>query len=190
LFGGRARNESITSKTNNQTASTKSATNSNKKKKPAVPVGADDEQLRRKRRTVNHYVNRIGAIMGSEVELNERGMACFSFQDKFVVVFEVPEDNYNFMYLYTKVCHADQNAAAIVKRAMELNYMQQGTAGATLGLDGEEINYCFSCKIAHITFEHLRSDLLKFLRAAIAIHKELESVKHQHDGSSSSPIED
>ena len=200
LFGGRSKqNENSTSKTNNQTASSPHGrdlkdehrtastkrTNDNKKKTPAVRVGADDEQLRRHRRTVNHYVRRIGAIMGSEVELNERGMAFFSFQQKFVIVFEVPEDNHNFMYLYTKVCQADQNVAAIVKRAMELNYMQQGTAGATLGLDGEEINFCFSCKIAHLTFEHLRSDLEKFLLAAIAIHKELDTVKNQPVGVSS-----
>lgn len=152
-------------------------------------MGADDEQLRRNRRTVNHYVRRIGALMGSEVELNEQGMAFFSFQEKFVVVFEVPEDNHNYLYLYTKVCQADQNATAIVKRAMEFNYMQQGTAGATLGLDGEEINFCFSCKIGQLVFAHLRSDLEKFLKAAIEIHKELEVVKHQTDGSSSSQTE-
>ena len=182
LFGGRVKNE-------NKTASTKSTTNSNKKKKPAVRVGADDEQLRRNRRTVNHYVRRIGAMMGREVELNEQGMAFFSFQEKFVVVFEVPEDNHNYLYLYTKVCQADQNATAIVKRAMEFNYMQQGTAGATLGLDGEEINFCFSCKIGQLVFEHLRSDLEKFLKAAIEIHKELESVKQQIDSSSGSMTE-
>ena len=148
-------------------------------KSPVVRIGADEELLKRRRRWLDHYVRRLGALMGREVGLNDKGMAFFSFQKKFVVVIEVPEDNCNTLYVYTMVCRADRNTSAICKRAMELNYMQYGTVGATLGLHGDEVNYCFTCQFAHMTFDNFRTSMETFLLTALEIHKELEAIKQQ-----------
>jgi len=157
-----------------------SSSSSASKKPVRVRVGAEEEILKRNRRNVDHYVRRIGALMGREVSLNEQGMAFFSYKSKFVVVVEVPEDNNTMMYLYTMVCRAEENhphQMAVVKRAMELNYMQQGTAGATLGLDGEEVNYCYSCKISGLTFADLKATMESFLLTAVEINEELDAIK-------------
>lgn len=134
-------------------------------------------------------MRRIGALMGREVSLNDQGMAFFSYKSKFVIVVEVPEDNNRTMYLYTMVCRAEEHHPhymAVVKRAMELNYMQQGTAGATLGLDGEEVNYCYSCKISGLTFADLKATMESFLLTAVDINEELDAVKERGSSSSSS----
>jgi len=172
LFGGGRSNSGRLSPKSNSTA----------KKTVRVRIGAEDELLKKNRRTVDHYLRRIGALMGKEVSLNEQGMAFFSFQKKFVIVAEVPADNNAMMYLYTMVCRVEpqNNQIAVLQRAMELNYMQHGlTAGATLGLDGEEVNYCLQCKISNLTFADLRATMESFLRTAVEINEQLDAVKER-----------
>jgi len=145
-----------------------------------VRVGSEDELLKKNRRNMDHYLRRLGALMGKEVSLNDQGMAFFSYHKKFVVVVEVPADSNGLFFLYTMVCRVNpltDNQALVLQRAMELNYMQYGTRGATLGMDGEEINYCYSSKISGLTFADLKVTMESFLLTAVEINEQLDAIK-------------
>ena len=165
-----------------------------KQQQQPVRVGSENETLRRNRRSVDHYLRRIGALMGRDVALDSRtGTAFFSHRRKFVVVVEVPDDRQGggTVFVYTMVCRLDDDAdertrAAVLRRSMELNYLQWGTRGATLGLlDGQEINYCYSAQIARLTFADFRQAVETFLATAVDLHEELEAVKLREGGAMS-----
>ena len=116
--------------------------------------------------------------MGKDVSLNADGMSYFLFK-KFVVVVEVPMDNNNIVFIYTMVCRlvATDNQTAVLKRAMELNYMEFLTRGATLGLDGEEVNLCYSTPIPGLSFSDLKAAMDAFLLTASEVNEQLDAVK-------------
>jgi len=93
---------------------------------------------------------------------------------------EVPPDNPDVIILYTMVCRLrkSDSEASVLRKAMQLNYMQYGTRGATLGLQGEEMNLCFSPKIAGLTnFVELQNIIEDFLLTASDLHRHLEAAK-------------
>lgn len=148
------------------------------KSKPRIRIGSDDELLKKNRRQIDNYLRRLGALMGKEVSLNAEGMSYFSYK-KFVVVVEVPMDHNNNVYIYTMVSRvgATDNLAAVLKKAMELNYMEYLTRGATLGLDGEEVNLCFSTPISGLPFCDLKAAMENFLLTTSEVNEQLEAVK-------------
>lgn len=156
----------------------RSQTQRNNKSKPQLRVCAEGEHLKRNRRLVDNYLRRFGALVGKDVSLNNEGMSYFSFK-KFVVVVEVPMDNSSVVYIYTMVCRvgAGDDQAAVLKCAMELNYMEYLTRGATLGLDGEEVNLCYSTPISGLTFGDFKASLEAFLLSAVEINQQLDGVK-------------
>lgn len=141
-------------------------------------VGSEDELLKKNRRQIDNYLRRLGALMGKDLSLNGDGMAVFSFK-KFVIVVEVPVDNSLNVYIYTMVCRvaANDNLHSVLSRAMELNYMEHRTRGATLGLDGQEINLCYSSPIAGLPFAVLKEAMESFLLTATQMNKCLDVAK-------------
>ena len=141
-------------------------------------VGEDDERLRRNRRTIDNYLRRMGSVMGKELTLNAEGVTYFSFR-RFVIVIEVPEDNSGVCFFYTMVCRleAESNQMQVMKLAMELNYMQYGTRGATLGLNGDEVNLCFSIPIAGLHFCDFETVLEDFTTTAVEMNGILDAAK-------------
>lgn len=160
----------------------RSSTNVNnhhtKNSKPRVRVGSEDEVLKKNRRHIDNYLRRIGALKGKEVSLNADGICYFSYKC-FVTVVEVPMDNNGMVYIYTMVCRvgAADNMAAVLKKAMELNYMEYLTRGATLGLDGEEVNLCYSTPVMGLAFHDLKAAIEAFLLTATEVHEQLDAVK-------------
>ncbi|EEC44419.1 predicted protein [Phaeodactylum tricornutum CCAP 1055/1] len=138
----------------------------------------DSERLKRNRKSVDHFLRKMGNIMGRDLSLNTEGMAYFPFQ-RFIIVVEVPEDNPGVCFVYTMVCQLqkDDNHLAIMRLAMELNYMQTGTRGATLGLEGDEINLCFSIPVCGLSFGDLQSVLQDFTGTAAEVNARLETAK-------------
>lgn len=142
-------------------------------------VSADVERLSKARKTVDHSLRRQGAHFGKELSLNAEGVAYLPFK-KFIVVIEVPEDNPSVCFLYAMVCRvqAKDKLAAVLRKAMQLNYMQYGTRGATLGLEGEEVNLCFSAPVATLAHSpDLRAVLEDFLQTCVEMHEHLELAK-------------
>lgn len=145
----------------------------------------EDERLRKNRRAIDHHIRRMADLFGKELSLNKDGMAFFKYK-KFIIVIEVPSDNPEVLFVYTMVCHLppDRNRDLVLQAAMEFNYMQSGTRGATLGLDREEVNLCYSRPVTGVTFCDLHSALEDFLTTAVEINEQLESIKGTPDDQS------
>jgi hypothetical protein len=147
-------------------------------------LGEDDERWKKNKKVIDNYVRRMAKLAGKDLSLNPDGVAFFAFK-KFIVVLEVPADNAGVCFIYTMVCRlgpSDDRAEAL-KVSMELNYMQNGTRGSTLGLDGEEVNMCYSCQIAGLCFADLKTALEDFLLTAVEVNERLDAVKTNLHGS-------
>lgn len=141
-------------------------------------VSVDEERLAKNRRIIDNHLRRLGSHFGKELSLSNDGVACLSYK-KFIIVLEVPTDNPDTCVIYTMVCQLSKtdNATAVLKKAMQLNYMTYGTRGATLGLEGEEINLCFATSIATLNVDDLRAVLEDFMSTASLMHEHLEKAK-------------
>jgi Tir chaperone protein (CesT) family len=155
---------------------------------PRARIGSEDEILKKNRRVIGNYLRRLGALMGKDVSLNEEGMSFFSYR-KFVVVVEVPVENNQNVYIYTMVCRVldTDDRPSVLQKAMELNYMQYRTRGSTLGLDGEEVNLCYTVAISGLAFGSLKAAMEDFLLTAIETNIQLDEAKRR-PGVSENPI--
>jgi hypothetical protein len=144
-------------------------------------VTLDEGRLKKNRRVVAHYLKRMGTV-GKHLSLNAEGVCYFPYQ-KFVIVVEVPEDHFNVCFIYTMVCQLGENdnRTEVMKLAMELNYMQYNTRGATIGLEEDEVNLCFSTPIAGLsTYCDLKAVVEDFMQTAAEINLQLDIAKCTH----------
>jgi Tir chaperone protein (CesT) family len=144
-------------------------------------VGFDEEVLRKNRRLFDSLLKRCGSIFGKDVFLNSEGMSYVS-HGRFVIIVEVPTSPAGYFYIYTLVCRLTptDNTPFVLQRAMQLNFMEYGTRGATLGLQDDEITLCFSSPIAGLTAPKLRETIEAFVQSAIEANEYLESAKKFH----------
>lgn len=139
----------------------------------------DAERLHKSRKLVDSYLARISCDFGRHLSLNPEGVAYLPFK-RFVLVVEVPQDNPSVCFFYSMVYRLtkDDDPLSILQKAMQLNYMQYNTRGGTLGLDGDEINLCFSLPISSLTsaasFHEVVDD---FMATTIDLHQQLERCK-------------
>jgi hypothetical protein len=145
-------------------------------------VTLDEERLKKNRRVVAHYLKRMGTDVGKNLSLNAEGVCYFPYK-KFVIVVEVPEDHVDVCFIYTMVCElgGNDNRMEVMKLAMELNYMQSRTRGATIGLEEDEVNLCFSTPIAGLsTFCDLKAAMEDFMQTAVETNLKLDKAKRTH----------
>lgn len=141
-------------------------------------VSQDTERLRKSRKAIDHHLRRMGTGLGKELSLNQDGL-CYFPSKRFIIAVEVPEDNPGVCLIYTMVSRlsAGDNVMEVMRLAMELNYMQTGTRGATLGLERDEVNLCFSIPVVGISLIDLRNVLEDFTETAAEMNERLEAVK-------------
>jgi Tir chaperone protein (CesT) family len=144
-------------------------------------IGFDEEVLCKNRRLFGSLLKRCGSIIGKGTFLNSEGMAYIS-HGRFVIIIEVPSSPVGYFYIYTLVCRLSptDNTSFVLQRAMQLNFMEFGTRGATLGLQDDEITLCFSSTIVGMTATKLRESIDAFVRAALEANEYLESAKEFH----------
>ena len=140
--------------------------------------GEDDERWKKNKKLIDHHVRRLATLVGKDLSVNPEGLVFFPFK-KFIVVLEVPADNPNKCFIYTMVCRLGRmdNESEVLKAAMRMNYMHSGTRGATLGLEGEEVNLCYSCNIPGLSADDLHSAVHHFLLTAVEVNEKLDCVK-------------
>mmetsp|Transcript_20143 Transcript_20143/g.43439 ORF Transcript_20143/g.43439 Transcript_20143/m.43439 type:complete len:337 (+) Transcript_20143:371-1381(+) len=177
-------------------------------------VSSEEERLFKARRTVDSHLKKISNVTGQNYTLNrDTGMCYFPYQ-RFIVVIEVPADHPNSLYMYTCVCKLNQhnndneeqhqshhhhqhqqhqqqtggdNLMALMQVAMELNYMQHRTRGATLGMENSEVNLCLSTPLTGLTPAALKKLMDDFLQTTTQVNAQLERAKRiPHAPSSSS----
>jgi hypothetical protein len=143
-------------------------------------VTVDKDRLKKNRRVVTQYLKRVGADVGKDLSLNAEGVCYFPYKQKFIIVVEVPEDQLDVCFIYTMVCQLgdNDNRMEVMKLAMELNYMQYGTRGATIGLQEDEVNLCISTPIASLrTYCDLKLVVEDFLQTAVESNFKLDTAK-------------
>jgi hypothetical protein len=146
-------------------------------------VTFDKDRLRKNRRVVTQYLKRMGNDVGKGLSLNAEGVCYFPYNQKFIIVVEVPEDQLDVLFVYTMVCQlgGNDNRVEVMKLAMELNYMQYGTRGATIGLQEDEVNLCISTPIASLrTYCDLKLVVDDFMQTAVETNLKLDNAKRTH----------
>jgi hypothetical protein len=55
--------------------------------------------------------------------------------------------------------------------------MPLGTKGATLGLDGNEVNLCFSMPVMGLKYDNMTDCMEDFMQTAVEINSRLQKVR-------------
>ena len=153
---------------------------------------SEDTQLLRNRRLINKYLRRIGKSSDQILSLDSHGLCCLPFK-KFILIIEVPEDDGAKWFFYAKVfdlqtsgSSSDNNADANTTRLHQkrkraaVQWSKSGTSlgtkGATLGLDGNEVNLCFSMPVMGLQYKHMKDCMEDFIQTAVEINARLTNV--------------
>ena len=120
------------------------------------------------------------------LRMNHQGICTFC-HEQFLIVLEVPTDSSCF-FLYTCVYHCTSKCTAIMKKALELNYLTQETCGCTLSLDPTmseddhhdddmlQLTLSYSQPIMGLNREELCTIVINFIETTSYLHFQL----HQH----------
>mmetsp|Transcript_10369 Transcript_10369/g.17421 ORF Transcript_10369/g.17421 Transcript_10369/m.17421 type:complete len:190 (+) Transcript_10369:1159-1728(+) len=137
------------------------------------------EKTLKHRRLINGHLRRMSHAVGKDLTLGVEGICYFQFK-KFIIVIEVPDDDSDCYFIYTMVCQLgspEDNRADVLQAAMRLNYMQQGTRGACLGLEDDEVNLCYSAPVNSVCRDDFVRSLEDFLTTAEEMNQNLDHVK-------------
>jgi hypothetical protein len=150
---------------------------------------SENTQLTRNRRLINKYLKRLGKTAtpsdqsNTRLSLDSHGYCCLPFK-KFLLIIEVPEDDGSKWFFYAKVFDLEsispEDAKTKLKQrkaAVQLSGTQLGTKGAILGLDGNEVNLCFSMPVAGLKYKHMTDCIEDFIQTAIEINARLQDVR-------------
>jgi hypothetical protein len=142
---------------------------------------SENTQLARNRKVINKYLRRIKRTSDQTLSLDSHGFCCFPFK-KFLIIIEVPEDDEATWFLYAKVFDLKIGSDTKTKlnqrkEAVQLSGMQLGTKGATLGLDGNELNLCFSMPVVGLKYNEMTDCIEDFMQSAVEINARLRNVR-------------
>ena len=74
-----------------------------------------------------------GSLSSLRMDNHGNGLCSFAYK-QFVIVVEMPRESTSF-FIYTCLMHCTASSTAVMKRALELNYLTQQTNGCTIGMD-------------------------------------------------------
>jgi hypothetical protein len=139
----------------------------------------ENTRLARNRKVIHKYLRRIDT--SETLSLDHHGLCCFPFK-KFLIIIEVPEDDEQKWFLYAKVFDLKIRSDTKTKlkqrkEAVQLSGMQFGTKGATLGVDGNEVNLCFSMPVAGLKYSDMTDCIEDFMQSAVEINAHLQNVR-------------
>jgi hypothetical protein len=136
------------------------------------------------RNLLDHYLECIGKDWDMDLRMSHQGICFFQYKH-FVIVVEAPKDSASF-FIYTCVLRCTSTSTAVMKRALEMNYLTQETCGCTLGLDpsGEddnvlEITLSYSQPIMGLNRGELCNVVINFMHTASYIHCQLTGAESQ-----------
>jgi hypothetical protein len=144
-------------------------------------IRQQEERLSKYRKTINGYLKKVSSVTGKDkpLKLDKQTGMCFVPYRRFIIVLEVPSDCPDLLYVYTCVCRLEKgdNRIQVMEKALQLNFMQHATRGSTLGVEGDEVNLCFSIPIAGLQTGDLRVVLLDFMQTALEANEQLVQAK-------------
>jgi len=154
------------------------------------------------RKAIDSFLAEIGASVGKNIRLNEQGISAFTYEDLTIVI-EVPETIPSF-FVYTKLTSLgqSQDEHALMKKMLQLNYLQQETRGGCISLDpmNDEVMFSYSDRVSEVAATDFRNILENFIDTALTLVTAVDSVENSTPGisqtitadrqdSSSAPVE-
>jgi hypothetical protein len=129
------------------------------------PTDSDSGMIRSNRRVINNYLRRIGRRSNQELSLDSQGFAYLPFK-KFLIIVEVPEDEPELCYFFTMVFELNLKSSKILT-IPQLNHLEIDTRGSTLSLDEQEVNLCFSTRVAGLNYNKMVNCMEDFMQTAV-----------------------
>lgn len=138
------------------------------------------------RKVIDSFLAEIGASVGKNIRLNEQGISAFTYEDLTIVI-EVPETIPSF-FVYTKLTSLAQSKDehALMKKLLQLNYLQQETRGGCISLDpmNDEVMFSYSDRVTEVAATDFRNILENFIDTALTLVKAVDSVENSASASS------
>lgn len=132
------------------------------------------------RKVIDSFLAEIGASVGKNIRLNEQGISAFTYEDLTIVI-EVPETIPSF-FVYTKLTSLAQSKDehGLMKKLLQLNYLQQETRGGCISLDpmNDEVMFSYSDRVTEVAGTDFRNILENFIDTALTLVKAVESVEN------------
>jgi hypothetical protein len=153
---------------------------------PVQKIVCDDTLPRKETQTnreqLNHDLQCIGKELGMELRINRRGASFFQY-GRFVVVIEAPkEPSSSSFFLYTSLLRCASTSISVLRKALELNYLNQETRGCTLALNPTcedenelEVTLCYAHPIMGLNQGELGTIVKNFMGTASNLHQHLTS---------------
>jgi hypothetical protein len=129
------------------------------------PTDSDSGMIRSNRRVINNYLRRIGRRSNQELSLDSQGFAYLPFK-KFLIIVEVPEDEPELCYFCTMVFELNLKSSKNLT-IPQLNHLEMDTRGSTLSLDKQEVNLCFSTRVAGLNYNKMVNYMEDFMQTAV-----------------------
>jgi hypothetical protein len=136
------------------------------------------------RNLLDHYLECIGKDWNMDLRMNHQGFCLFQYQH-FVIVVEAPKASASF-FIYACVLRCTSSSTAVMKRALEMNYLTQESCGCTLGLDPSceddnalEVTLSYSQPIMGLNRGELCNVVINFMHTASYIHCQLAGAESQ-----------
>ena len=140
------------------------------------------------RKIIDSYLAEIGASVGKNIRLNDQGISAFTYEDLTIVI-EVPETIPSF-FVYTKLTSLGQskNENALMKKLLQLNYLQQETRGGCISLDpmNDEVMFSYSDRVAEVQATDFRNILENFIDTALTLVKAVDAIENSAPAPSAS----
>lgn len=132
------------------------------------------------RKVIDSFLAEIGASVGKNIRLNDQGISAFTYEDLTIVI-EVPETIPSF-FVYTKLTSLAQSKDehALMKKLLQLNYLQQETRGGCISLDpmNDEVMFSYSDRVGEVAATDFRNILENFIDTALTLVKAVDSVEN------------
>ena len=132
------------------------------------------------RKVIDSFLAEIGASVGKNIRLNDQGISAFTYEDLTIVI-EVPETIPSF-FVYTKLTSLAQSKDehALMKKLLQLNYLQQETRGGCISLDpmNDEVMFSYSDRVGEVAATDFRNILENFIDTALTLVKSVDAVEN------------
>jgi|GEM_PF-1397982 len=140
------------------------------------------------RKQIDSFLAEIGASVGKNIRLNDQGISAFTYEDLTIVI-EVPETIPSF-FVYTKLTSLSQSndEHALMRKLLQLNYLQQDTRGGCVSLDpmNDEVMFSYSDRVTEVAPTDFRNILENFIDTALSLTKAVQAIESSGSSSSAS----
>lgn len=131
-------------------------------------------------RKVNSFLSDISQSVGKGLALNHSGVCAFTYDD-FTVVIEVPKigNTNEFFYVYSVLPGIKvESSQAIMKKALQLNYLSLDTRGGILSIDDTDaLIFHYRDQSTQMTSTVFRNILENFIDSLMNLHSQFGSDK-------------